>query len=105
MLTKFGLAAIPVLLLLAIGLARVVRDKQLLLTSRAALVGYCGIAFVWMAVEAPFEDKGLGLALAMLLIIANMAPERQGGGVNGEIANRGKLRASAPQPQAPSSGS
>lgn len=69
LLTKFGLAVLPVLVLLAMGLAHVVRDKGLPLATRAALLGYWGIAVVWMAVEAPLEDKGLGLGLAMLLAL------------------------------------
>ena len=49
--------------------------------SRAALVGYAGIAIVWMTVEAPLEDKGLGLGLAVLLVLATAFPVTQPGRV------------------------
>lgn len=69
LLAKFGLSALPVMVIFVTGLARVIRDKGLALTQRAALVGYCSIVIAWMAVEAPLEDKGLGLALALLLVL------------------------------------
>ena len=74
-LAKFGLAAVPVLVLLAIALASVFRDRRLALAPRSALLGYCIIAIAWMTVEAPLEDKGFGLGLAMLLVLALTAPE------------------------------
>jgi capsular polysaccharide biosynthesis protein len=77
LLAKFGLAAIPVLVLLVIGLARVVRDKGLAVTQRAALAGYCSIVIAWMAVEAPLEDKGLGIGLAVLLVLVITDADRK----------------------------
>jgi hypothetical protein len=69
LLAKFGLAAVPVVVLFVIGLARVIRDNRFALMQRAALVGYCSIAVAWMTVEAPLEDKGLGLGLVVLLVL------------------------------------
>jgi O-antigen ligase len=72
--SKFGIAGLVVLLFVVMRFWRFVRRLTRglpdPLASNLALVGYLGVVVASAALAPPFEDKGLSLALILLLAIA-----------------------------------
>lgn len=70
LLAKFGLTIVPGVALMMLCLWCVVANPRGDAIGRAALLGLGVTAILWMTVEAPLEDKGFGLGLAVLLVLA-----------------------------------
>jgi len=73
-LSKFGLAGLAVLAFVVVRfwkfVRRLTRGLPNPLVSNLALIGYLGVVAVSALLTTPFEDKGLSLALILLVAIA-----------------------------------
>jgi O-antigen ligase len=72
-LAKFGLIGVAAVLLLALGYLRFLRNLRRAVgisIPYLALLGYLAVLAGWAVLYVPFEDKGSGMALSILVAVA-----------------------------------